>query len=314
MSEPAVTPTWMRRVLLAAGAYNILWGAIAVVFPHAMFDGLGMARPNYPQFWQCIGMIVGVYGVGYAIAATDPARHWPVVLVGLLGKVLGPIGMAQALWTGALPGAFALNCLFNDLIWWIPFALILRHAWRRHVEEPHGAPLPDEATLLAETRTSTGASLAELSMQRPVLTVFLRHSGCTFCREAMADLKAGRAAIEAAGASLALVHMSPPDDFAVFAKSYDLGDVPAVSDPERRLYRGLGLRRGRLAQLLGPGVWWRGYKVWRAGHAVGALAGDGTQMPGAFLLHRGRVVRRFVHATAADRPDYVALCELPSPT
>jgi peroxiredoxin len=312
MTATAPTPPWMRHVLLAAGAYNILWGALAVVFPHVMFDWLGMARPNYPQFWQCIGMIVGVYGIGYAIASTDPARHWPIVLVGLLGKVLGPLGMVQALWTGALPWAFALNCVFNDLIWWVPFALILRHAWRRHVEEPGGAAPPEEATLLAETHTSTGASLAELSMPRPVLAVFLRHSGCTFCREAMADLKAGRAAIEAAGAAIVLVHMSPPGDFAEFAKGYGLGDVPAVSDPERRLYRGLGLRRGRLAQLLGPGVWWRGYKVWRAGHGVGALVGDGTQMPGVFLIHRGRVVRRFMHATAADRPEYVGLCELPS--
>lgn len=313
LTGAASTPRWMRRVLLAAGVCNLLWGGLAVVFPMVIFDALGMARPNYPQFWQCLGMIVGVYGIGYAIAATDPARHWPIVLVGLLGKVFGPIGMVQSLATGALPWAFALNCVFNDLIWWIPFALMLRHAWQHHVQEPDAAALPDESTLLAAARTGTGASLAELSMTRPVLAVFLRHSGCTFCREALADLKERRAAIEAAGASLALVHMSDPADFADFAGRYGLADVPAVADPDRRLYRGLGLRRGRLAQLLGPQVWWRGYRVWRAGHGVGALAGDGTQMPGAFLLHRGRVVRRFMHATAADRPDYVGLCELPSP-
>jgi len=306
------SPRWMRRVLLAAGLYNGLWGALAVLFPHAMFDWLGMARPNYPEFWQCIGMIVGVYGAGYAIAAFDPARHWPIVLVGFLGKVFGPLGMVQALWTGALPWGFALNCVFNDLIWWIPFALILRHAWVRHVHEPEGPALPDEPALLAEALTSSGASLAALSQERPVLAVFLRHSGCTFCREAMADLAASRAAIEAGGTSLALVHMTSPEEFAAFAKSYGLDDVPALADPERRLYRGLGLRRGRVSQLLGPGVWWRGWQAWRAGHAVGALAGDGTQMPGVFLIHRGRVVRRFLHATAANRPDYAALCELPA--
>ena len=41
-------------------------------------------------------MIVGVYGVGYATAALDPSRHWPVVLVGLLGKIFGPIGFLSA--------------------------------------------------------------------------------------------------------------------------------------------------------------------------------------------------------------------------
>jgi len=302
----------MKTVLLAAAVYNVLWGAFAVLLPNTMFDWLGMARPNYPQFWQCIGMIVGVYGVGYAIAAFDPLRHWPIVLVGFLGKVFGPLGMVQALWTGALPWSFALNCLFNDLIWWLPFGAILHRAWSHHVLEADGPTPPDETTLLAEARTTTGASLAELSQNRPVLAVFLRHSGCTFCRETMADLAARRTALEAAGTTLALVHMSTPDDFARLAHSYQLGDVPAFADPERRLYRGLGLRRGRLRQLLGPSVWRRGFTAWRAGHAVGRLDGDGTQMPGAFLIHHGKVVRRFVHQTAADRPDYEALCHLPA--
>lgn len=128
----------MRRILLAAGLYNILWGAFVVLWPHAIFDWAGMARPNYPELWQCIGMIVGVYGVGYAIAAFDPVRHWPIVLVGFLGKFFGPLGMLQAVWTGALPAAFAWNCLTNDLIWWVPFVLLLRHAWR--VER--GRPTP----------------------------------------------------------------------------------------------------------------------------------------------------------------------------
>ena len=129
MTASSPCPRWMRSVLLAAGVYNVLWGAFAVLFPGAIFNWLSMPQPNYPQFWQCIGMIVGVYGLGYAIAAFDPVRHWPIVLVGFLGKVLGPIGMVQALWTGQLPWGFALNCVTNDLIWWVPFALILKHAW-----------------------------------------------------------------------------------------------------------------------------------------------------------------------------------------
>ncbi len=69
----------------------------------------------------------------------------------------------------------------------------------------------------------------------------------------------------------------------------------------------LGLRRGRFAQLLGLSVWWRGFTSLLAGHHPGALDGDGTQMPGVFLLHHGRVVRSFIHADVADRPDYVNL-------
>jgi peroxiredoxin len=300
----------MRHVLLAAGAYNVLWGAFAVFFPSAIFRWLDMPLPNYPQFWQCIGMIVGVYGLGYAIAAFDPARHWPIVLVGFLGKVFGPLGMAQALWRGALPWGFALNCVTNDLIWWVPFALILRYAWDEHRSDVTAGDLPDEATLLAEGPTSAGSSLAEMSRLQPVLAVFLRHAGCTFCREALSDLAARRFEIEKSGVTLALVHMGTAESFAAFAGRYGLGAVPAISDPERRLYRGLGLRRGTLAQLLGLSVWWRGAQVFFSGHGVGLLGGDGTQMPGVFLIRNGRVVRRFVHETVADRPDYPALCRI----
>ncbi len=122
-------PRPVKYILLAAAVYNLLWGAWAVLFPNASFDWIGMARPNYPEFWQCIGMIVGVYGVGYAIAAFDPNRHWPIVLVGFLGKVFGPIGFLQAIWKGALPLAFGWHIVFNDLIWWIPFAIALRQAF-----------------------------------------------------------------------------------------------------------------------------------------------------------------------------------------
>lgn len=123
---------WMRWVLIAAGVYNLLWGGWVVLFPNHLFDFAGIARLNYPQIWQCVGMIVGVYGVGYLAAARDPLRHWPIVLVGLLGKVLGPLGFAQALLDGTFPPKFGITILTNDLIWWIPFAAILIAARRNY--------------------------------------------------------------------------------------------------------------------------------------------------------------------------------------
>jgi hypothetical protein len=123
-------PGWARRWLLAAALYNVLWGAWVVLFPHALFDLFGLTRPSYPELWQCVGMIVGVYGVGYGLAARDPLQHWPIVLVGLLGKILGPIGFAQAIVRGTFPPQFGWTILTNDLLWWWPFAAILTAAWR----------------------------------------------------------------------------------------------------------------------------------------------------------------------------------------
>ena len=125
----------MKWMLIAAGVYNLAFGLFAIVFPSAMFDLVGMEQPRYPELWQCIGMIVGVCGVGYIIAAFDAARHWPIVLVGFLGKLFGPIGMAMAVLRQTLPLSFGVANITNDLIWLIPFALVLRHAWQRHTSK-----------------------------------------------------------------------------------------------------------------------------------------------------------------------------------
>lgn len=135
--QPAPAP-WMRWTLLLAGAYNLVWGAAVVLFPAWTFQFGGLATPAhaeidprlYLSLWQCIGMIVGVYGIGYAIAASDPLRHWPIVLVGMLGKVFGPIGAVEGALAGRLPWSILWTNLTNDLIWIVPFGIISYRAYR----------------------------------------------------------------------------------------------------------------------------------------------------------------------------------------
>ncbi|MEC7110009.1 MAG: hypothetical protein VXX11_08355, partial [Planctomycetota bacterium] len=92
-------PTWVTASLKLAGWYNLLWGGLVVVFPSLFFKLSGWQdRPTEPFIWQALGMVIGVYGVGYLISANDPIRHWPIILVGLMGKVLGPLGFLFALW------------------------------------------------------------------------------------------------------------------------------------------------------------------------------------------------------------------------
>jgi hypothetical protein len=252
-------------------------------------------------------MVVGVYGLGYAIAARDPVRHWPIVLVGLVGKVLGPVGFLDAAWRGELPWRFGWVILANDLIWWVPFGAVLYHAFR--MNSCPDCPVPNWEDVLRGAVSQRGASLQQLSERRPLLVVFLRHAGCIFCREALADLAAHRRAIEEAGADLAIVHMSSPMDATQLVAHYGLEDVHRFSDPHCVLYRAFDLKRGCLRQLLGPRVWWRGAAAYFRGNPFGRLQGDGFQMPGAFVLYQGRIVREFRHETAADLPDYVQLVD-----
>lgn len=119
-----------KITLAIAAVYNILFGAWAVLLPGSAFELAGLDQPNYPEIWQCVGMIVGVYGIGYAIAARDPIRHWPIVFVGLLGKILGPIGFLAAVLQDRVPIEAGLIIVTNDLIWWPGFGLALWLAWR----------------------------------------------------------------------------------------------------------------------------------------------------------------------------------------
>ncbi len=123
---------WQKRVLKIAGVYNILWGASVVVMPNFFFEMVGMELPNYPWLWQVLGMVIGVYGVGYYIAGFNPVQHWPIVLVGFLGKIFGPIGFLYYLLQGAFPVYFGVLIIFNDLIWWYPFISILLYARKHH--------------------------------------------------------------------------------------------------------------------------------------------------------------------------------------
>jgi hypothetical protein len=157
-------------------------------------------------------------------------------------------------------------------------------------------------------RSHRGATLTELSADQPVLVVFLRHAGCTFCREALAHLGRSRSAIERQGIRLAIVHMSSPLRATMWFEESALADVHRFSDPGCEMYESFGLQRANFSQLFGWRIWWRGLQaaIWN-GHGVGRLDGDGFRLPGAFVVLRDEVIVSHRARDAADRPDYVEM-------
>lgn len=308
MNGRKLAPRWMQVSLIIAGFYNLLWGIITVLFPQAFFRLVDMQTPLYPQIWQCVGMIVGVYGIGFLIAARDPLRHWPIVLVALLGKILGSMGFLSAAVQGELPWSWGATILTNDLIWWIPFAGILYAAFGLHSDTTGDNDPIDLSTSLTQFKSQRGATLAELSSQRPLLTLFFRHSGCTFCREAMAQLAEQRNEIESQGVEIALVHMNPHMHATQTFTRYGLADLHRFGDPQCQLYRAFELRRGGFRNLFGPSNWRRGAKAGLLkGHGIGPPVGDGFRMHGAFLLKDGRILQAFRAENGCDQPDLVGL-------
>jgi hypothetical protein len=126
-----------RPWFYAAALYNFAWGSINVLFPYFLFDLINMPHPSYPALWQVVGMFVLVYAPAYWWVARYPERHPHLVLIGLLGKVLGPLGFIWSVVMGQLPLAFGWTILTNDLIWWPIFIAYLKEVagtsegWKR---------------------------------------------------------------------------------------------------------------------------------------------------------------------------------------
>ena len=278
-----------QKILRASAYYSILWGIIITLIPRMILQFFNVDSIVFTEFWQFFGVIVAVSGVGLFIASSDPGKHWAIILVSFFGNLLGSLVFAKALLTGHLPIAFSAVLLASTAIWTIPFYYILLFVYDENTMEE--SPPKQFHDLINFVRTSQNKTLYELSLEQNVLLVFVRHFGCTFCRETVSEIAKIEQIIAGKKLTLVFVHMSDPsygDDF--FSKYYD-HPVHHISDPGRSLYKSLNLKRGSLYQLFGPMTWIRGlYAAVFKGHGLGEFEGDTLQLGGLFILKKGQIV------------------------
>lgn len=307
------TPRWMRRVLLAAGFYHLAFALWANLWPNLCFDWIGMARPNHPMLWQGLGLMMGMLGIGQLLAAGNPIQRWPVVLVSLVKFTFGIVFASVALVQGKIPFNGLWMLLVDSVVWWVPFALILWGCVRAHTGVPLSRSTPFSIPEAASSyRLSSGETLAAASESKLLALVFLRHFGCTFTRQILRELEGIESEAREHGAQLVLVHMLQSGKETEYLG--EQSGVARIADPRCELYRAFGLGKGGLLDLFGPLVWWRGALSLFKGCGVGHLAGDGLQMPGAFLFHRGEIISAQPASSASDLPDLPQLFKtLPSP-
>ncbi|MBN1590412.1 MAG: hypothetical protein JW888_12935 [Pirellulales bacterium] len=124
-SEPLLR--WMRFVLRFAGTFNLLAGACMIVFYHEGYRMLGVPKPELILPVQIMGILVGLFGVGYHWVAARPVQNRDLLILGWLSKAIcSALALAYVV-VGVLPWHFAVAVFFADVIYLPPFWII----WRR---------------------------------------------------------------------------------------------------------------------------------------------------------------------------------------
>ncbi len=305
-------PTWIPNFLKFAGYYNLAWGVYILSRPLDFYQSFNPSATDFPLILYPFGVAVMVFGGFYLAAGKKPFYYQWLIFLGLGSKIFGPLVAYFLLLEASFNQFnFLLHIVFNDVLWVMPmlftFYLVFKEGQNQESEEITSFPV-----VLHDFYTQEGISLAQLNQAQPVLMIFLRHFGCTFCREALADVAQRRNAIAEEGVALVFIHMTSEAEAQSYFEKYGLADVARVSDLHCVLYRAFSLKRAKFEEVFGIKSFVRGFQ---AGilkrHGIGRLVGDGFRMPGVFLIHQNQILQSFRHTSAADVPDYTALATCP---
>lgn len=303
-------PKWIPLILVCAGLYNLIVGLSLIITPNLAFNLFELTPPRYPAYFQTLGAILAVLALGYLLAATDPTKHWSLILIGLLTKLIAPLFIiAAAIVNHDFPHQLAYTTIPNDILWWIPLAAALYGALKlAHLDPTYDTlPIQDPSTAMRAAEDQFGLSIHERSESTPTLVVFLRHFGCTFCRETLRDLEQQQHNLRQRDIDLVIVHMSDDAHARRTLLRYGLEHVARISDPDQSLYRSFDLHRGSPLQLFGPRAIRRAIHATLSGNLQGRSQGDAFQMPGVFLVEHGHILHALRHHHAGQRPNYVQL-------
>lgn len=121
---------WMCYLLRFAGTFNLLAGFGMICLIHEGYKLLGVPKPQLILPVQIMGILVGLFGVGYHLVASNPIENRNILMLGFWSKA---ISSAFALWyvgRGRLGPGFGVVVFFADVIYLPFFYVILRRLYR----------------------------------------------------------------------------------------------------------------------------------------------------------------------------------------
>ena len=112
---------------------------------------------------------------------------------------------------------------------------------------------------------------------KPLILVFLRHFGCIFCREQIAELRQFKAE------NIVLVGMGRIQETADFKRKMEIPQT-MISDPNKLLYEAFALRRGSFGQVVNPTLIRKSIKLLQGGQKLGLIKADPWTLAGVFRI------------------------------
>jgi len=116
---------WMRGLLLLAGAYNLGWGFFIYNFPKSFYQWVSQSGEAAPGIIEWQGAGVMLFGLLYAAVAIYPTTLWYLLAVGIASKIFGAAWFYWIILDGMSTRQYLFHLIMNDLIWVIPFTVIL---------------------------------------------------------------------------------------------------------------------------------------------------------------------------------------------
>lgn len=114
-----------RFFFALAAAVGIGFAISLVSFPFAILDLFQAGRPGYWIVLPAWGIADGLLAFGYAYAASHLEKAFPLVAIGLAAKIIVPLAWLIAVAAGQLTARTLALVIFDDVVWWIPFAVFL---------------------------------------------------------------------------------------------------------------------------------------------------------------------------------------------
>ncbi len=126
---------WMRYLLRFAGTFNLFAGLGMISLYHEGYHLLGVPKPALVLPVQVMGILVGLFGVGYHLVANRPVENRDILMLGFWSKALSSVLSVWYVVVGKLPWWFVVVVFFADMIYVPPFYVILRRLYALAAEQ-----------------------------------------------------------------------------------------------------------------------------------------------------------------------------------